>query len=71
MYRVYTHMHRRKTSSTHTVHVGDLLRTDRIEAKIYETPLAVKGVGRHRQGGMAPWPENSFILIIEATKNRG
>ena len=30
-----------------------------------------KGVGRHRQGAMAPWPENSFILTIEATKIRG
>ena len=29
------------------------------------------GVGRHRQGGYAPWPWNSFILTIEATKNRG
>ena len=31
-----------------------------------------KGVGRHRQGGpWPPWPENSFILTIEATKNQG
>ena len=29
------------------------------------------GVGRHWQGGMPPWPWNSFILTIEATKNRG
>ena len=34
--------------------------------------LAFKGVGRHRQGGpWPPWSENSFILSIEATKNRG
>ena len=33
--------------------------------------LVPKGVGRHRQGGHAPWPENSFILTVEATKNRG
>ena len=30
------------------------------------------GVGRHRQGGAcSTWPENSFILTIEATENRG
>ena len=35
--------------------------------------FVAKGVGRHRQGGAMPppWPENSFILTIEATKNRG
>ena len=33
--------------------------------------VVTKGVGRHRQGGLAPWPENSFILTIEATNNRG
>ena len=37
-----------------------------------KSSAAAKGVGRHRQGGMLPpWPENSFILTVEATKNRG